>query len=448
MQWDLLAAGVALAAATVLVGTRMRDRRIIPLVAHNGPWAVGLVIAGSGLIRYERMPASGLGLISVAIVTFNLGIVAARRLDTRLGSRSADVEGGPLSLRAYLALALGFLLGFASLLATIQRLFGLSVLLTDAHRIRAYSDVQYLVEFPLWGKLLFYLGPLVVTLTANPTMVRGLGRLRLPWRGAIIALVLLAQAASLQRTNIFVSVLLALAVYAYREGADRRHAKRLIVSGTAVALVCLVAFVGIGIGVGKTSTVQSGDQKYLADSIRGREGSQLLLYASSGIVAFGHLTQSHNDAWPEKGARGVDTLGDYNPQTWGAASFASVLKLVPISRPWPEVEPFTKVPVLTNVYTWLSPWYRDFRLPGLVVFPFAVALVAGTAALRSHRSPAWALIAGLMTVCVAWAPFTNRLLSTMTIELLALSAALVLVENRRRTRETPIDVPSGPSPHD
>ena len=431
MQSGLLWGGLALLLVTGLLASRLRDARVIPLVMHNLPWSLALLTAGSGLIYYDRLPGSSILLICLGIASFNVGLILNKLLD-RPTPQSRPANQRPLiSLSGYVALWAAFLVGFATLLWTIHRLFGLATLMTDPIAIRIYSDVQYLVEFPLWGKFLFYLGPLLVALTVNADVVSGLRRVKWPVRYGLVVILLVAQAASLQRTNIFVSIIFALALYVHRSQFDKATVKRTLGGIVLVGLAGGLVFAGIGSALGKTTRANPESVRYYAPAIRDSQISQLLLYGSSGTAAFGKLTQSNNSNWPPADARGVATLGNYNPQTWGAASFSWLLKAVPITRRWPEVEPFTQVPMLTNVYTWLSPWYRDFRWPGVVLMPMLVAFAAGFAARRAPSSYSWGLVAALISVCLMWAPFTNRLTSTMTIELFAISFALLWLERRQ-----------------
>jgi len=417
-----------------LFAFRLRDARVIPLVMHNLPWSLALLTAGSGLIHYDRMQLSSQLLIWLGIAGFNVGLVVNKVLDRRNPEPRPTNQRSLISSSAYVALWVAFLGGFAALLWTIHRLFGLATLVTDPSKIRKYSDVQYLVEFPLWGKILFYLGPLLVALTVNADVVSGLQRVKWPLRYTLVVIILVAEAASLQRTNIFVSIVFALALYVHRSEFDKAKMKRAFGGLLLIGLVGGLAFAGIGSALGKTTAANPTSARYYAPAIRDSQISQLLLYGSSGTVAFGKLTKSNNASWPPAGSRGLETLGDYNPQTWGAASFPWLLKAVPITRPWQEVEPFTKVPMLTNVYTWLSPWYRDFRWPGVVLMPMLIAFVAGAAARRSNASYSWAIVAALISSCLVWAPFTNRFNSTLTIELLAISIALLWLERRQLGR--------------
>lgn len=431
MQWGLLAAGLALVGATAATARRLRDHRVVPLLAHNLPWSVALIVAGSGLIYYDRLSVKAITLLILGIGAFNAGIFISPSVGRWCRVRpSSDFRRPLIDTRIYIGLWAGFAVGLLSLLWTISRLFGLGTLLSDPTAIRRHGDISYLVEFPLWGKVLFYLGPLLFTLTVNSGMVSGLQARPRTLRFSMAGVILLAQAASLQRTNIFVSLVLALAVYAYRTELNRARVSRLLLATGLVALVGLVAFTAIGAALHKNVNSVPTTAQYFSPAARDSQLADVMFYGSSGTIAFGKLTESSNSDWPPEGVIRAETTENFNPQTWGAASFPWALKVIPITRAWPEVEPQTRIPMPTNVYTWLSPWYRDFRWVGVALFPLLVGSISGLAALRSRRSDSWALIAGLFTSCAVWAPFTNRFLSTLTIELLVISLVLLWVENR------------------
>jgi oligosaccharide repeat unit polymerase len=107
------------------------------------------------------------------------------------------------------------------------------------------------------------------------------------------------------------------------------------------------------------------------------------------------------------------TLGNYNPQTWGASTFAPILKAIPGARPWDAIDPFINTAVLTNVYTWLEPYYRDFRLPGVIIATLALGFLIAWLYQRRRRSPRvlWIQSAFLSTVFLA--PFATKINDTL-----------------------------------
>lgn len=393
----------------------------IPLLAHNLPWIVSLGVAGSGLILYARVSPYAIGLMSVGILSFNLGTAMGGR--SRGGETAVDRQHVPLlSFKQYVALWVIFLLGTAELFLTINRLFGWRALVFDSYLIRQYSDVSYLQQFPLWGKFAFYLGPLIFALTMNSRTVSQLSKFPRWVRWLLLGLLVTAQSIALQRTNIFVGLILGLALLLFGQFQERR---RKGIGGRALRQLALSGVVALGVflvigGATGTSGSALGDTPYVSPALSSSGLSSPLLYGSSGPVAFGRLTESTLDEWPALNAP-PPLYGDYNPTTWGAASFQAVLKIVPIARLWPQIGPFTNIPVVTNVYTWLEPWYRDYRVAGVVFFPFLIGQLASRAAIRSSLSQGDQLLAALFVACILWAPFTNRFIDVMSIELFILA---------------------------
>ena len=94
---------------------------------------------------------------------------------------------------------------------------------------------------------------------------------------------------------------------------------------------------------------------------------------------------------------------------------AAPLKLVPGVNRWEEIAPFTAVPTKTNVYTWLEPWYRDFRAPGAILGALVVGMLVGSAARWAGRSPRLLVLGGLLVGFSGLATFVNRYAAVMSI---------------------------------
>jgi hypothetical protein len=197
-------------------------------------------------------------------------------------------------------------------------------------------------------------------------------------------------------------------------------------------LVALVVFQGIALMLGKTGT-SNPHVRYAVDPVmRDSSLTGVLHYAGGGIPAFGLLVESRNEAWPPAKGFG-DLYGDYNPQTWGAATLGAPLDMVPGAPQWREIAPFVRLPAPTNVYTWLEPWYRDFRIPGAIAGSLVVGCLAGFFTRRTLR-PAQLLLGGLVVGVTGLAVFVNRLTSTMTL-VLVLALGVLYVVQLRTTRE-------------
>ncbi len=396
----------------------------VVLAAHNGPWAVALLVWASGVIRYSPAAVTAMLILAGGVLAFNLGVLLNQSSRPR---PTPDVRAWPtITMRAYCLLWVGYALGLGSLLLTISRYFGLVTLFTSPQTIRTYSDVRYLEAFPLPGKLLFYLGPLLMVLTANPGFVSRLAGKPKVLLAALYLVLVISQFASLQRTNIFVGIAWSVAVLLFsraRAAAERTRTGRTSrvgrprkgLAAAAAVVAAVVIFQILGNALGKDATSDPRFTPYLSSRISQGPAATMLVYGSSGVAGFLTLTQSENHAWPSNSQPPV--FGDYNPVTHGAATFAIVPKFLPLYRPWPEVGPFISVPFPTNVYTWLDPWYRDFRAPGVLLITFLVGFWATSIVRRRDGSPRGSLLAGLVLMALIWAPFTNRLFSTMTIEL-------------------------------
>jgi hypothetical protein len=339
-------------------------------------------------------------------------------------ARPHAAPGGPgplTSLRVYVLLLLAFTLGFGIYLWTIQSYYGLGTLISDPSSIRAYTTgPNYLELFPLYGKVLFYVGPLVFALTVIPDLVSGLAEKPRTLRYLIAAFLVVGQAAALQRTNIFVSVVIVVGIALLRAGTSSSRSRRAASSKqqllglVALGIVSVLAFQGIAVALGKTSTDDPSVSYAVDPDFRDSQVIGVMHYAASGIPAFSKLAESHNRDWPDPEDVG-NAYGDYNPQTWGTATFSAPLKLVPQVQRWEEIAPFTQLPAKTNVYTWLEPWYRDFRAPGAILGALAIGMLIGVAADRAARSSRALVLGGLLIGLSGMATFVNRYSAVMTI---------------------------------
>jgi hypothetical protein len=419
--------GLALFGYTALVATGHRRVSAIT-VLHNVAWVIALVVVGTGLLNYQPISVTAWLIVTGAIIAFNLGSVIG--VTSLRGAGAGTSPPGTLRLVplwAYVLLLVLFSIGFAVYLATISRLYGLGTLVNDPIAIRGNTDVLYLEEFPLYGKLLFYLGPVCFVLTVFPRFVDRLPRTPLALRVLLVAYLAVAQVALLQRTNLFTSALWALGLYLVAGTRDdvaplvTIRARHLVVT----AALCLVSFQVIAVALEKTSSAESGF-RYSADApLRDSALAMPLHYAASGLPAFGVLVESRNTRWPT-----VDDpwWGDNNPQTWGVATFAAPAKVVPGLRRWEDLPPFVRVPVSTNVYTWLEPWYRDFRAPGAILGALVAGVITGWAVRTRGGTTTGLLLCGFLVGMTALASFTNRFSSVLSIvSLLAVAALSVLV---------------------
>jgi hypothetical protein len=422
-----------------LVTLPARNGAMLPATLHNGAWVIALLIMGSGVMNYDPLSDYAWLVIASSIFAFNLAILmggGARSRPLAASNDETEIRTAPLvTFGQYRFLTVLFSLGFGIYLVTIADSFGLTTLVTNPAAIRGYSTVSYMEAFPIYGKVLFYLGPLCLILTLFPQYVDGLKgrRSRLP-----LALYFAgAQVATLQRTNLFVClvwagglIMLTLLHPDPVTGGVRINGRRLVALLAAV-IVGLAVFQGLAVALGKTGNNNAAITSVVDPALQNSPLTGVLHYASSGVPAFGKLVESTNSDWPPAESSGP-IYGDYNPQTWGLATFAGPLKLVPGIPHWQEIAPFIYLPLPTNVYTWLEPWYRDFRAAGVMVGSFLLGLVVSSVARRRYLSPEAMLLAGLLVGFTALATFVNRYMSVMSI---VLYAAIWALGHARRRRE-------------
>lgn len=417
----------------VLASLQSSKRNMMPAILHNAAWIVALLTIGSGLISFNPISTYAWILIGGSIIAFNMGVGVAATSSPLKQQREKNKR--PLATRAqYRILMAAFTLGLVIYLATIARLYGIETLLSNPTKIRGDSNTSYLEVFPIYGKILFYLGPLCFVLTLFPEFVAGSQQVtvRIPCALYLAA----SQLLTLQRTNLFVCLLwvggLALIRIQFKDLTPGRQnrSRGQLVALIASVVVALVAFQGLALALGKTGNNNAAISSVTGGQLKGSPIASALYYSSSGVAAFSILVESMDPRWPPDHSI-TPIYGPYNPQTWGKASLSGPLKIVPGIRHWNEISSFVDTPAPTNVFTWLEPWYRDFRAPGVVLGSLTIGLIIGSFARRSGRRPEVTLIAGLLIGLAGLASFANRYMSVMTIVLYLAVWALGRSRERR-----------------
>jgi preprotein translocase subunit SecG len=437
-----------------------------PAVLHNLAWTVGLAIVASDLLGYIPITGRAWFLILTSITVFNISVWMSGQHSPHF-EESAYSNARQVPMRYLVLLLLVFTVGVYGFLQTISSLFGLDVLINDPESIRASGEVNYLEEFPLWAKLAFYMGPLCMVLLFFPQFVRGLaGRW---WRLPLLIVVAAAQVITLQRTNLFVALLWIVGVFVLGLAPERKPRKprrmpktrrdepqielpqtarkgrvQRMVSLGLTALVAVAAFQGIASALGKTGTDNRALQSTVDARLQGSSWAAPMHYAASGIPAFSNLINSQNYKHPPAGVAIV--YGDYNPQTWGTATFSGVTRLTPGISSWNEVAPFTRIPASTNVYTWLEPWYRDFRDFGVIMGALLMGLLIGSVANRASRGVHWQVMGGLLIGLTFLATFVNRFGMVMTLANILAVLGLAWVSRAKPARPQPRAVRQRVSP--
>ena len=413
---------------------------LLVVICHNVVWAGAIVLVGTNLIRYKEASAQAWLTLAAGLVFFNVGAWFARwpvKLWQRSVARNFDARrlSAPLiNRRVLLVVLVVYAAAFGTYLYTISNRFGLATLITDSSSIRGAHGISYLESVPLPARILLYLGPLLFVIFGyKPAMDRPF-----PLAVRISAMVVLtvSMLALLQRTNLFMAILWLIALLLTQ---PRRHnsrdrivsapsqgKRRASVSGwsrrarpalavVALGLIAFIAFQAVGGALGKTGqeALSTGAvSQPLADS----HLSDPFVYYTAGTAAFLQLADSTNESWPPANRPGGPIIvGDYNPQTWGASTFSPILKTIPGARRWDDIAPFIHTGVLTNVYTWLEPFYRDFRAVGVVLGTFLLGLVISVLYRRRAKSARVFWIQAALISAVFLATFVSKVNNTQFI---------------------------------
>ena len=411
----------------------------LPTTIHNVVWAVSLCAFATGLIKYKTFPPHAWALLAGGLIAFNVGAVGVglilKQLDKKKGRQVRPVSGLSylMSRRTFVVLLSLFILGFGGYLASIHSRFGITTLLTHPSIIRSAKDPSYLETVPLWARLLMYLGPLLLAFVLVPRAIKG----KIPWyvRTAVILFVGLALLLLLQRTNLLMGLGFVCAAFLLlrkpadatavelsqgtetaREGSGKKRGIRsrensslrtgLII--VAILVVSFAAFIVVGISLGKTGSASASYSPLL----RSAGLQNPFLYLTSGIPAFLALTDFTSTAWPPSGTGLPWVFGNFNPQTWGAATFEPLVSQLPVIRPWNPIAPFTNVGVDTNIFTWYEPFYRDFRQLGVLLGSAILGAVLTLLFSQRWTSPALFWIATVMVSTMFFAPEVPKYNST------------------------------------
>lgn len=378
-----------------------------PLFWHNAVWIATLSLFGANLIEYDESSSTAWLILSVGLLAFNVAsLLALAPGRARVpGSRPASFMIQPLVSRAILfATCVVYFASFAVYLYSISSNYGLAVLFSDPGSIRSVSldGATYLSKTPQVARLGLNLGPVLLVIFAVRESVTN--PLRPFSRGFMIIVIAATMIAMLQRTNLFMAILWYLAfVISKRSSTRSLHPKHvdlkntnvllraaprrrgLVVAAIAGPLVLLLTFQLMGSALGKTGQ-QALSTGRVTPALASSGLSDVYVYATAGVPAFLKLVDSQNDLWPPERIAGGQVIGDYNPQTFGAATFGPIVKFIPGVEAWNPIAPFMDIGILTNVFTWFELPYRDFRLGGVAVFGFAMGFLSTSMFVRRFRS--------------------------------------------------------------
>lgn len=427
-----------------------------PLFWHNSVWVLTLLLLGTNLIDYDESSTTAWLVLLAGLLAFNVGSLLAMSPApdsiVNRGRKAFTIK--PLVTRKLLLVTcLVYFASFGVYLYSISVNYGLQVLLTDPSSIRAISldGESYLSKTPQIARLGLNLGPVLLVIFAVREAASD--ALNFAFRMVMVLVIAGTMLAMLQRTNLFMAILWYLAYVLSKQSVGERASggkrgmpdnlsiKRtqsrrrggLILAAIAGPLILLLAFQLLGSALGKTGQ-QALSTGRVSPTLAASGFSDAYVYATAGVPAFLKLVDSTNNQWPPDKVPGGQIVGDYNPQTYGAATFGPLAKLVPGAKAWNPIAPFMDIGILTNVFTWFELPYRDFRLGGVVAFGFIMGFVTTRGFIRRYES------AGLYWMQAAF--FSTLFLSTFVAKIstaifwtgvLYVTAATIYTRRRQST---------------
>lgn len=439
----------ALLACTGLAHGYSRDSRVVTW--HNAIWASVLFLIGTDLIRYDDASASAWLTLLTGLLAFNMGALAGLangRSQTLSGGRTGLLSSPvrPLVTRTQVVVLLTiYIAGWVVYLRHIAIVFGLSTLWTDPVSIRGADGGQYLAAVPFPARLAMYLGALLLVILGwRGALDRPLPR---PVNWSVFAFLLVSQMALLQRTNLFFGLMWLIAVHLTKprkidaSELSMTGRQRLVAVGLT-GVVALALFQYIGGALGKTGQLEL--QSGRVSPALARSGlTSPFMYGTSGTAAFLGLVDSRNDRLPPPRPASGIIYGDYNPQTWGTATFALPLRVIPIAEPFSPTSPFIDVGIKTNVYTVMEPFYRDWRVPGVAAGMALFGFVAAYLYRHRFRSRRFFWLQGLVLSSIFLAPLAPRYNSSQFVVMLLLIFFLTRNHKSLRRRAVADRIPTG-----
>ena len=418
-----LSLSLVLVALTLWVWRINRSAALVA-ICHNAIWVAALVLVATNLIRYDEASLSAWAVLATALVLFNVGAGLSGLITFRPRRASlADVgllEAESLALmgrRTFYALFALYMGAFVAYLVVQWLRVGDVAMLLNPSALRDIDGVSNLESTPVFIRVIFYLGPILFAVLAFregmrrplPVVLRVVGAL------AIFATMI----ALLQRTNVFLSVLIWLALLVTRHFGTKAAGRTLdpsepissvavkktrVISPTkavAIAVVGVLLLFGtfqvVAVTLGKNGT-QALSTGNVSPALESSGLTSFFTYFTGGVPAFLQLVDSNDLNRPPVATGNRPVSGEYNPTLWGTATLGPILRFVPGVEQWTPIEPFIDMGIAINVYTWNGPVYRDFRVAGVaVVMLLAGALISALHANRYRSARFYWLQAALLS---------------------------------------------------
>ena len=421
----MTAAGLLiLAALAPVVSRRLSGDVCAPSAIAASLWGGTMGLFALRLLPYPPLQPLTVGLLAATVAILVAASAAAAWWWTRGQARTPaphPLPGAAWWVGGYAAIAIAGTIWFvAAVLTTLPNAF------SDAVALR-YALFTYQIPSTFLFAQLFAIATPLVTLALL------LSGTRLPW--PLIALGAICAAGtfvSTDRTQVFLLVLTAAFMAAFRVGPLLSATRTFVVAVVAVALL-LGSFLAVETWVRKSpaqlglalqlpgapAPEASGPMAALARA--GQRLAGVYLYATGSYAALDRLiaappprTHGAHIAFPL--VRPLERLGILSGAT--PSPIPPYVEICPASTPDLPARTF-------NAYTFLYYPLVDFGIAGAILYALAIAAVAGVAYgwLRADRTdPLRLLVAGLVTTAFALTIFVNKFNNTAWWYVLGVSA--------------------------
>jgi oligosaccharide repeat unit polymerase len=385
----------------LLAFARMYRDLLAPLPVMIAVWGGTLGLYYLKLIRYDDLKLNTLFVIGLGLAGFFLGSLFIPR-SAHQGPIAKEVlrrqlDPNRLFLFCTAIFAVG-LVGELLYLRAIDQTLGLANVLQDPSSLHFEVILGSLSSLGLVSLMASTNLVGLVFLTVFLLLFSKHKAAKLVWLQLLLTFAAVLFRTS--RTGVFIPVLWSTITWIYFQGGLRIKKKH-VIPVVLIGVFLIVVFVIVSSLVGKTE-----DAAFLVSYWR-RD-----IPFNAGLASLYHYTTSALPAFQI-------LINDPSDYLWGQASFLPILRIAQIVIPDIEltetIQPTVYMPVPTNVFTYLAPYYQDFGLLGLFIMPFILGLVAMAVYQRWKKYPdlATILISALLTTTIFWATFQSILVFTI-----------------------------------
>ncbi len=415
---------------TAAIGARFRDL-LSPLSVMVIVWGVSLSLYYLKLIYYIDLHLETLALIILGLFSFAAGFLIVsrhRHVQQTKSDAGEDIVTPAQRLREtvnanrfFILCMILFVLGMIGqirFLNKVDEVVGLSYAVDNPEVLHFATAVGDL-------KRLEGLGVLASTNLVNTVVLLSylvlFGRKRNLQTMLVSAALLFSIAAVLfrtSRTGVFIPAIWSVVMYFYLVGGLRIRLRSLVFVFLALS-VLLAVFLGIAGLIGKIEAAEVYRLYWQSSLPFNRAFASLYFYGTSAIPAFQVFVDSTHEF-----------LG-------GRSTFLPFLRAIQLVVPDIElvdtVRPYVFVPLPTNVFTGLAPFYEDFGVGGIILFSLAFGCISAFFYRRMKERPSLALVlfASLLTTTIFWSAFQSIIIFIVIWYYAVVAIAVGLLVTRR-----------------